>query len=88
MRRFHQTLSILSSQTPFAIDFKAKRLNYNVGSNVMEGYVEVPAYEYAGIHLYVVKEAYRVLTNSGSSFFPGWNRLQDILTGSTVRLFT
>jgi len=76
-------IDLIVTDPPFAIDFKAKRLNYNrEGSNVMEGYVEVPADEYATFTYTWLKEAYRVLQKSGSLYvFSGWNRLQDILDG-------
>jgi site-specific DNA-methyltransferase (adenine-specific) len=76
-----EVIDLIVTDPPFAIDFRAKRLNYNrEGSNVMEGYVEVPVDEYATFTYTWLKEAFRVLTNSGSLYvFSGWNRLQDIL---------
>lgn len=78
-----EVIDLIVTDPPFAIDFKAKRLNYNrEGNNVMEGYVEVPVDEYATFTYTWLKEAFRVLSNSGSLYvFSGWNRLQDILDG-------
>jgi site-specific DNA-methyltransferase (adenine-specific) len=77
-----EAIDLIVTDPPFAIDFKAKRLNYNrVGRNVLDGYVEVPADEYAEFTYNWMIEAYRVLASSGSLYvFSGWNRLQDILS--------
>ena len=43
-----KSIDLILTDPPFAIDFKAQRLNYNrTGSNVIEGYREIPAEEYA-----------------------------------------
>ncbi|MHB8783333.1 MAG: DNA-methyltransferase [Desulfobacteria bacterium] len=75
------TIDLVITDPPFAIDFKAKRSNYNrTSSRVMEGYNEVQASEYGDFTSKWVAEAYRVLTDSGSMFvFSGWNNLKDIL---------
>ena len=73
----------MSRIPPFAIDFKAQRLNYNrKGSNVLEGYQEIPEAEYGEFTKRWIAEAERVLSPTGSMYiFSGWNRLRDILEG-------
>nr|WP_321350071.1 site-specific DNA-methyltransferase [uncultured Methanoregula sp.] len=77
------TIDLIVTDPPFAIDFKAHRLNYNrKGSNVIEGYREIPGDEYALFTRTWMAEAARVLSPSGSMYvFSGWNRLKDILEG-------
>lgn len=77
------TIDLIITDPPFAIDFKAKRLNYNrSGSNVLEGYREVPEEEYREFTQRWIGEAARVLSPAGSMYiFSGWNRLRDILEG-------
>jgi site-specific DNA-methyltransferase (adenine-specific) len=76
-------IDIILTDPPFAIDFKAQRLNYNrTGSNVLEGYQEIPAAEYREFTRRWIAEAERVLAPTGSMYiFSGWNRLRDILEG-------
>jgi len=77
------TVDLIITDPPFAIDFKAHRLNYNrKGSNVIEGYQEIPEGEYGSFTRRWMAEAARVLSPSGSMYvFSGWNRLRDILEG-------
>lgn len=76
-------IDLIVTDPPFAIDFKAHRLNYNrKGSNVIEGYREVLAEDYGEFTRSWMSEAARVLAPSGSMYiFSGWNRLRDILEG-------
>jgi site-specific DNA-methyltransferase (adenine-specific) len=76
-------VDLIVTDPPFAIDFRAQRLNYNrKGSNVLEGYREVPGPEYREFTATWMKEAARVLAPGGSCYiFSGWNRLRDILEG-------
>jgi site-specific DNA-methyltransferase (adenine-specific) len=76
-------IDLIVTDPPFAIDFKAQRLNYNrTGSNVLEGYQEVPEEEYGEFTKRWIAEAERVLAPTGSMYiFSGWNRLRDILEG-------
>jgi site-specific DNA-methyltransferase (adenine-specific) len=76
-------VDLIVTDPPFAIDFKAQRLNYNrTGSNVIEGYKEIPAEEYGEFTRAWINEASRVLSPEGSMYiFSGWNRLRDILEG-------
>ena len=77
------SVDLIVTDPPFAIDFKAHRLNYNrKGSNVLEGYREIPEEEYGEFTRTWIREAGRVLSPSGSMYiFSGWNRLRDILEG-------
>lgn len=77
------TVDLIVTDPPFAIDFKAQRLNYNrKGSNVLEGYREIPQEEYGEFTRQWIAEAARVLAPAGSMYiFSGWNRLRDILEG-------
>jgi site-specific DNA-methyltransferase (adenine-specific) len=77
------SIDLIVTDPPFAIDFKAQRLNYNrTGSNVLEGYREIPEAEYAEFTRRWIGEAARVLAPHGSMYiFSGWNRLKDILEG-------
>jgi site-specific DNA-methyltransferase (adenine-specific) len=77
------SVDLIVTDPPFAIDFKAQRLNYNrSGSNVLEGYQEIPEEEYGEFTKRWIAEAERVLASTGSMYiFSGWNRLRDILEG-------
>lgn len=74
-------VDLIITDPPFAIDFKAKRSNYNrTGSRVIDGYAEVSADEYLDFSRRWLREAYRVIAVTGSAFiFSGWNYLKDIL---------
>jgi site-specific DNA-methyltransferase (adenine-specific) len=77
------SIDLIVTDPPFAIDFRAQRLNYNrKGSNVIEGYQEIPGEEYGEFTRTWMMEAARVLAPAGSMYiFSGWNRLRDILEG-------
>jgi len=74
-------VDLVITDPPFAIDFKARRSNYNRRhSRVLEGYEEVPRDRYYEFTLDWMTQAYRVLKDSGSMYvFSGWNNLKDIL---------
>jgi len=75
------TIDLVITDPPFAIDFKAKRSNYHrTSSRVLEGYQEISKDQYYDFTLSWMKEVYRVLKESGSMYvFSGWNNLKDIL---------
>ncbi|MBC8526224.1 MAG: site-specific DNA-methyltransferase [Candidatus Cloacimonetes bacterium] len=75
------TVDLVVTDPPFAIDFKAKRSNYHrTASRVLEGYNEIPKEEYYDFTVKWIKEVYRILKESGSMYvFSGWNNLKDIL---------
>lgn len=75
------SVDLVVTDPPFAIDFKAKRGNYNrTQSRVIEGYSEVPRRDYPGFTCAWMMEVRRLLKSSGSMFvFSGWNHLRSIL---------
>jgi len=77
------SIDLVVTDPPFAIEFKAQRLNYNRnGSNVLEGYQDVRGAEYREFTRTWIRDAARVLSPTGSMYiFSGWNRLRDILEG-------
>jgi len=77
----NDTIDLVITDPPFAIDFKAKRNNYHrTASRVIDGYNEIPRKEYYNFTLKWMKEIYRVLKDSSSMYvFSGWNNLKDIL---------
>jgi len=74
-------VNLVITDPPFAIDFKAKKGNYNrTESNVIDGYKEILAEEYYDFTIKWMQEVYRVLKDSGSMYvFSGWNNLKDVL---------
>ena len=62
-------VDLIVTDPPFAIDFTAQRLNYNrTGSNVIEGYREIPAGEYREFTRRWIAQAARVLSPAGSMY--------------------
>jgi site-specific DNA-methyltransferase (adenine-specific) len=76
-----ECVDLIVTDPPFAIEFGAKRSNYNrAAGRVLEGYNEIPQHEYYDFTRSWMREAYRVLKTSGSMYvFSGWNNLRDIL---------
>ncbi|QJR21374.1 Adenine-specific methyltransferase [Brevinematales bacterium NS] len=76
-----ESVDLVITDPPFAIDFKAKRTNYNrTAHRVLEGYNEIKKEDYLIFTLQWMREVYRVLKESGSMYvFSGWNNLKDIL---------
>ncbi|MCX7992399.1 MAG: site-specific DNA-methyltransferase [Fimbriimonadales bacterium] len=74
-------VDLIVTDPPFAIEFSAKRSNYNrKAGRVLDGYNEIPQQEYYEFTLSWMQEAYRVLKETGSMYvFSGWNNLRDIL---------
>ncbi|MFB3785228.1 MAG: site-specific DNA-methyltransferase [bacterium] len=74
-------VDLIITDPPFAIEFKARRTNYNrTQSRVMDGYNEIAADEYLDFTRAWMSEARRVLSETGSAFvFSGWNNLKAIL---------
>lgn len=75
------SIDLIVTDPPFAIDFKAKKANYNrTSSRVLEGYAEIPKDKYYDFTLDWIQDCFRILKNSGSMYiFSGWNNLKDIL---------
>lgn len=74
-------IDLIITDPPFAIDFKAKRSNYNrTSSRVLEGYNEISQENYYQFTYNWINEAFRILKESGSMYlFSGWNNLKDVL---------
>lgn len=74
-------IDLIVTDPPFAIKFQATKANYNrTPSRVMQGYNEIYDKDYFDFTLSWMREAYRILKNSGSMYvFSGWNNLKDIL---------
>lgn len=76
------SIDLIITDPPFAIDFKAKRGNYNrISDRVLKGYKEIGRGDYNEFTLQWMAESHRVLKFSGSMYvFSGWNNLKDILS--------
>ena len=76
-----QCVDLIITDPPFAIDFKAKRANYNrTDERVLEGYNEIHKTNYLNFTIAWLTQAVRTLKNSGSIYlFSGWNHLKEIL---------
>lgn len=74
-------VDLILTDPPFAIDFKAKKANYNrTSSRVLEGYKEIPKKDYYEFTVNWMSQCHRILKDSGSMYvFSGWNNLRDIL---------
>jgi len=83
------SIDLVITDPPFAIEFKAKRSNYHrTQSRVLEGYKEIPQNKYYEFTIGWMSEVYRVLKDSGSMYvFSGWNNLKDILNALDVLKF-
>ena len=77
-----EKVDLIVTDPPFAINFKAKKANYNrTASRVLPGYNEIKVEDYYDFTNAWMHEAYRILKKSGSMYvFSGWNNLKDILT--------
>jgi site-specific DNA-methyltransferase (adenine-specific) len=75
------TVDLVITDPPFAIDFKANRKNYNrKQTRVLEGYNEIKVSDYGEFTFNWMQEVFRTLKESGSMYvFSGWNNLKDIL---------
>ncbi len=75
-------IDLIITDPPFAIDFKTTKHNYNRNLyHVIDGYNDINTKNYFDFTYKWIKEAFRVLKESGSMYvFSGWNNLNDILT--------
>lgn len=75
------SVDLIVTDPPFGIDFKANRANYNrIQSSVIKGYVEIKHTDYSKFTFDWIKEALRILKDSGSMYiFSGYNNLVHIL---------
>jgi len=76
-----ESVDLVITDPPFAIDFKAHRGNYNrTAARVLEGYREIQVADYARFSNAWLQQVWRILKPSGSLYlFSGWNNLKDIL---------
>jgi len=74
-------IDLVITDPPFAINFKAKKANYNrTASRVLSGYNEIKPADYYDFTFAWMSEVFRILKDSGSMYvFSGWNNLKDIL---------
>jgi len=86
----NEKIDLVITDPPFAINFKAKKANYNrISSRVLSGYDEIKVEDYYDFTNAWMSEAYRILKKSGSMYvFSGWNNLKDILTALDDNNFT
>jgi site-specific DNA-methyltransferase (adenine-specific) len=84
------SIDLIVTDPPFAIDFKTTRSNYNrKDSNVIDGYSDIAVTDYPKFTIGWMSQAFRVLAKHGSMFvFSGWNNLKDILVASDEIGFT
>ena len=62
-----KTIDLVVTDPPFAIDFKAKKANYNrTASRVLSGYNEIKVKDYYDFTNAWMNQAYRILKKSGS----------------------
>ena len=75
-------IDLIITDPPFAINFKAKKANYNrTQSRVLSGYNEIKQKDYYDFTLSWMSKVFDVLKDSGSMYvFSGWNNLKDILS--------
>ena len=85
-----ETIDLVVTDPPFAINFKAKKANYNrTASRVLSGYNEINVEDYYKFTNNWMRQVKRVLKKSGSMYvFSGWNNLKDIQTALDVNGFT
>ena len=76
-----ETIDLVVTDPPFAINFKAKKANYNrTASRVLSGYNEITKENYYEFTLNWMSQCFRILKESGGMYvFSGWNNLADIL---------
>jgi len=86
----NEKIDLVVTDPPFAINFKAKKANYNrTSSRVLSGYNEIKVEDYYDFTNAWMQEVYRILKKSGSMYvFSGWNNLKDILIALDNNGFT
>ena len=77
----NEKIDFVVTDPPFAINFKAKKANYNrTASRVLSGYNEITKENYYEFTLNWMSQCFRILKESGGMYvFSGWNNLADIL---------
>jgi len=76
-----ETIDLIVTDPPFAIEFKAKRNNYNrTPGRVLEGYNEIAREKYYDFTVGWMRKAHKILKKTGSVYiFSGWTNLKEIL---------
>lgn len=74
-------VDLVITDPPFAIEFAAKRSNYNRHqSRVLKGYNEIKSDDYQAFSIAWLEQATRMLKDTGSMYiFSGWNHLKELL---------
>ena len=74
-------IDLIIADPPFGIDFHKMGNQYNRKSElVVKGYSEIPAEDYYNFSFNWLKEAQRVLKDTGSCYIiSGWSNLKDVL---------
>lgn len=77
----NNSIDLIITDPPFAIEFKANKQNYNRDSSkVLDDYFEIKSEDYLNFTINWLSEAYRTLKEDGSAYiFSGYNHLKDIL---------
>ncbi len=77
----NEFIDLILTDPPFAIDFGAKKPQYNrKDSNVLKGYNEIKKEDYLEFSKKWIKESFRVLKKNGVMFIvSGWSNLKDIM---------
>ncbi len=85
-----QAIDLIITDPPFGIDTKDGHGTYNRDpSKVIPGYVEVPKGEYFGFTVRWMKEAFRVLKDTGAMYVvSGWSNLRDVLNALQIAKLT
>jgi len=80
-KREQESVDLVVTDPPFAIDFNGKPSNYNRHAGlVLEGYHEVKPVDYRNFTFDWMQEAVRLMKEDASMYvFSGWNFLEDIL---------
>jgi len=76
-----EKIGLIVTDPPFAIDFKAKKANYNrKNSNVIKGYRDIKPENYENFTVKWIRECLRILKKDGSMYVvSGYNNLDVIL---------
>ncbi|HDN68706.1 site-specific DNA-methyltransferase [ANME-1 cluster archaeon ex4572_4] len=77
-------VDLVVTDPPFGIEFAGRRPNYHrTAERVLEGYNEIPKADYLDFTVKWMREARRVLKETGSLYvFSGWTNLKEILVAA------
>ena len=79
-----ETINLILTDPPFAIEFGAKKTQYNrKEDNVLKGYNEIKKEDYLDFCKKWLNESFRVLKKNGCVFVvSGWSNLKDIMNAA------